>query len=328
MYSKHDVIWETPSSGSKGSMPLGNGDVGVNVWVEENSDLQMLIAKTDAWDENGRLVKLGKVCIKASGQVWNTRQFQQCLRLEEGEITVSIDEAGKQLRYRVRVDAHHSVIRIEVDADQEVGLAVSTEPWRMERREITGIELHSAYGLNGGPERVFAEPDTILPEDEDKLICYHRNERSVWPENMRLQSIPYEDGSFRDPLLHRTFGVMAKGDGLLRSSLMTLSSAVPGNKYCIELHALCSQTDTAEEWVRQIEMSAAVCESTPLETSREKHRDWWQDFWQRSWIDSDDESLQTILSGYTLQRYMHACSGRGAFPIKFNGSIFTIGNMV
>ena len=28
--------------------------------------------------------------------------------------------------------------------------------------------------------------------------------------------------------------------------------------------------------------------------------------------------------GYTLQRWMNACAGRGNYPIKFNGTIFTV----
>ena len=35
-----NVIWTTPSENSFGSMPLGNGDIGMNVWVEKNGDLQ------------------------------------------------------------------------------------------------------------------------------------------------------------------------------------------------------------------------------------------------------------------------------------------------
>ena len=31
-----------------------------------------------------------------------------------------------------------------------------------------------------------------------------------------------------------------------------------------------------------------------------------------------------VSRGYTLQRFIGACAGRGAFPIKFNGSIFTV----
>ena len=50
--SEYDVIWETPSENETGSMPLGNGDLGLNVWVEPGGDVLLLIGKTDAWDEN------------------------------------------------------------------------------------------------------------------------------------------------------------------------------------------------------------------------------------------------------------------------------------
>lgn len=37
-------------------MPLGNGDIGLNVWVEDGGDLLFYLSKTDAWDENARLI--------------------------------------------------------------------------------------------------------------------------------------------------------------------------------------------------------------------------------------------------------------------------------
>lgn len=32
---KYNIVWTTPSANSSGSMPLGGGDIGVNVWVEK-----------------------------------------------------------------------------------------------------------------------------------------------------------------------------------------------------------------------------------------------------------------------------------------------------
>jgi hypothetical protein len=55
------LSWTTPSKNSSGSMPLGNGDIGLNVWVEEGGDLLLYIGKCDSWDENGRLLKLGRL---------------------------------------------------------------------------------------------------------------------------------------------------------------------------------------------------------------------------------------------------------------------------
>ncbi|MEN6603290.1 MAG: DUF5703 domain-containing protein, partial [Bryobacteraceae bacterium] len=44
----YDVTWDSPSRDSSGSMPLGNGDIGLNLWVEEGGDLLFYISKTDA----------------------------------------------------------------------------------------------------------------------------------------------------------------------------------------------------------------------------------------------------------------------------------------
>ncbi len=41
----------------------------------------------------------------------------------------------------------------------------------------------------------------------------------------------------------------------------------------------------------------------------------------RSAIESEGD---VVTRGYILQRFISACAGRGAFPIKFNGSIFTV----
>ena len=37
--SSHDVIWNTPGKNAADSMPIGNGELGINLWVEENGDL-------------------------------------------------------------------------------------------------------------------------------------------------------------------------------------------------------------------------------------------------------------------------------------------------
>ena len=50
-------------------MPIGNGDVALNVWVEprpddaKNEDLLFYIAKADSVNENSQLLKLGRVRI-------------------------------------------------------------------------------------------------------------------------------------------------------------------------------------------------------------------------------------------------------------------------
>ncbi len=47
-----NVLWDSPSTNSSGSMPLGNGDIGLNAWVEEKAsrdNLQSIIDQIRAW---------------------------------------------------------------------------------------------------------------------------------------------------------------------------------------------------------------------------------------------------------------------------------------
>lgn len=81
---KHNVTWMTPSEDYNGSMPIGNGETGLNLWVEPNGDLVFLMSRTDSWDEHLRLCKLGQVRIKfASGLAG--AEFKQELKLRQGE---------------------------------------------------------------------------------------------------------------------------------------------------------------------------------------------------------------------------------------------------
>jgi hypothetical protein len=59
----------------------------------------------------------------------------------------------------------------------------------------------------------------------------------------------------------------------------------------------------------------------------ERTRRWWHAFWKRSWVRSEVKPPKKEMSvgkAHALQRYMQACAGRSIFPIKFNGSIFTV----
>jgi hypothetical protein len=60
-----DVVWDTPSTnGVLGSMPLGNGKLGVNIWAEQDSTVGILLSHVDALDENSNLAKLGRVKVR------------------------------------------------------------------------------------------------------------------------------------------------------------------------------------------------------------------------------------------------------------------------
>jgi len=217
--SSDTLIWTSPSKDSRGSMPIGNGDIGANVWVEENGDLLFYLSKTDAWSENCRLLKLGRVRVALAPNPFQEGcTFSQTL---DGEILIRFKAAEQDVAIRFAVDALHPVVTVDIDSAQPVEATVSLEHWRTQRRELNGAEAHSAYGLlpAGGEsivvEPVFVEPDTILTGHKDRVVWYHRNERSIWKANLELQALGDVAENQDDPLLLRTFGALIEGAGLV-----------------------------------------------------------------------------------------------------------------
>jgi alpha-L-fucosidase 2 len=95
---KYNEVWETPSKNEQGSMPIGNGEIGLNVWVEENGDLLFYIGRTDCWSGNGRILKLGRVRVSLDPNPFAAgTTFRQELRLKDGEIVINAGADGNQV---------------------------------------------------------------------------------------------------------------------------------------------------------------------------------------------------------------------------------------
>jgi hypothetical protein len=313
-----NLIWNTPSRDSAGSMPLGNGDIGLNVWVEENGDLLFYLSKTDAWDENARLLKLGRVRVSLTPNPFRAGQpFRQELDLATGTIHVP--------PVTIWVDANQPVVRLEITSPQPVETRVAVELWRTAERRREGAEGNCDTGLRSPADRETVYPDTVVPVAGDAVLWCHRNRSSCWAATLEHQDLADWVPRGHDPLLHRTFGALLRGDGLVKDGPLALRTPAPQSRVVVSIHPLTAQTATLDEWVTAVQAQAARSEATGLAAARAAHEAWWRAFWDRSWIKvSGTTEAETVSRGYELQRFVNACGGRGAFPIKFNGSIFTV----
>jgi alpha-L-fucosidase 2 len=320
---QYNVVWDTPSQDSSGSMPIGNGDIGLNVWVEENDDLLFYISKTDAWNENCHLLKLARIRIKLSPNPFKTGYvFKQTLRLRQGEIEVTAGKGEDMISIRIWVDANQPVIRVEAKGKKEFDIQASLEVWR------TDQAIDDERALSGSPEPVISTPDKILPAKDNRIIWYHRNESSCYPITLKNQHLEKLLAKYPDPLMSLTFGGCLKGEGLTAIDDQTIKSHGPAKNFRISIYPLTSQTDTIEKWLDQLDANISKIDKKDFELTRTEHREWWDAFWNRSWIyvkgiDGSDDLTQ-VTRGYILQRWITASGGRGAYPIKFNGSIFTV----
>ncbi len=282
--SLYNVVWETPGLLASGSMPTGNGDLSVNVWVEEGGDLLFYVGKTDSWSELERLLKVGRVRVKLSPNPFLAGlPFRQELKLEDGTIAIRAGAPGSEVSIRLYADAHHPVIRFECTSEKLVEVTASTEIWRSEERDLPLGERHSAWGDRDNLEPLIESADVLVPDRRDDVMWYHRNASSIWEGTFRLQGLESLIETRRDPLLNRTFGVLMRGPGFHLGENGTLRAA-PALDHELSLHVLTSQTDTPEIWEREIEKLATESDSTPRAAAWLAHQKWWSDFWDRSHV--------------------------------------------
>ena len=319
--NQYNVVWTTPSEDPHGSMPLGNGDVGVNVWVEPSGELVFYISKTDAWDENGRLCKIGRVRVTFDPPLPVTNGFRQELKLSEGVIEIESRIQNSGARIRLWVDANRPVVRIESESEQAVNCRAEVELWRLRERPFGKDDDHfSGRGLSDFSFKPTVLPDIVVTSAAPRVVWYHRNTRSLYPLCSRTQHLEELAERFPDPLLNHTFGASLAGTGFVRDGAQGLRSLVPAKRHDLSVTVLAAKTETPAAWQAQLELMEKSSSS-----SWEAHVKWWGAFWDRSWIFlSGTPEAATVTRGYVLQRFMNACAGRGGSPIKFNGSIFTV----
>jgi hypothetical protein len=306
---QYNVVWETASKDSSGSMPIGNGDIGLNVWVEEDGDLLFYISKTDLWSENARLMKLGKVRMKVRpNQFRKGMAFKQTLKLRQGEIEITGGAAEQKVTLRVWVDANQQVIRVEAESKEAFGFEAEMEMWRTKERELKGGEANSARGLTRGNYQIIAYPDTVLPAKGDRIVWYHRNEKSCYPVTLKNQHLGELLDKYPDPLMGRTFGGCMKGEGLKAVGNQVLKSVEPGKRFVVSIYPLTAQTKTGGEWLKLLENRVKSIDAADLETARTAHRKWWYEFWRRNWIHVSGESLSQKITTNTLPLRIGACS--------------------
>jgi len=299
---RYDVVWTSPSKDSAGSMPIGNGDISLNVWMEESGDISFYIGKTDAWGDNARLLKVGKVRISIAPNPFSDNvaqvapaipattpavEYRQTLSLENGEIVFEFG-AGDSERSTLRlwVDANDPVIYLTSESAKELTLTARIELWRTERYELPSIEVSDVHLDRSKADQKYAptvvEPDTILRDLGDRIGWLHHNKKSIGPElTMRIQGLA--DYHTDDPLLGRTFGAVITALNGQRTDDATLSTR-PGTSQRLAIFVLTDHPSTPQGWLTKVNRVIDRVEGVDFQKRRERHLNWWREFWDRSWI--------------------------------------------
>lgn len=289
---QYDVVWTAPSRDASGSMPLGNGDISLNAWVEPSGDLCFYIGKTDAWGDNARLLKVGKVRLSLRPDPFDgSASFRQTLHLETGQMIVEWtprDQTQSATVLQVWVDAHDPVIHVIAESPTAIRLDSRIELWRTTRQELTSQEVSDVMMNCPAPLRerlgpTIVEPDTVLTElSPGRIGWVHHNSKSIGPElTMRIQGL--DDYPLADPLLGRTFGAVITADRARRLDDLTLTTE-PGRSQHVRVFVLTDHPSTPRQWRAKVDQLIERVESTDPEARQRRHEQWWRDFWDRSWV--------------------------------------------
>jgi hypothetical protein len=325
-----NVVWETPSGDSFGSMPLGNGDVGLNVWVEGNGDLVFYISKVDAFDAGHLLPKLGRVRLRLDPAL-DVSRFKQTLVMRDAAIEVEAADVS----LRVWVDANSPAVRIQGTSATPRAAILAVEPLRPLADAESTLPGSGTAGV-------------IFSDTSDRLAWCYRNQSSAWAANFASQNTPEMVAKTKDPILHRTSGCVLQAQGFARENRTTLRTKEPTKTLDCSLRVLSSQPVGVKEWLAEAER--------PVASDWAAHSAYWRSFWDRShlfvtgcggeMVNLDQCRFTQVAIGskaydrekqipaarnafqlsqrYALERFCEAAASRGAAPPPYNGSIFTM----
>ena len=297
------------------SFPLGNGDIGINVWPAINNRIEMYISKTDSFSSALELLKIGKVTIDLeSDEIVKFISYE--LNTETGICKILYDTAVVTMF----VDMYNPCIRINVNSDYKIKVRVNNEMWRKKDTRLKSdannrtIEFNRTVGQDNIKEKVITYKDVEVTSYKDCIMWYHQNPTSHYEKNLEHQEIINLKHLYDDPLLYRTFGACVLHDNV--------NSDSKSHNICIT--SLTQIVKDESKYIKELHELTSKCMKMEYEICKDAHKKQWKKLSKRSYIKvSGDKKAKLVNSGYQLQRYMNICSGKGEFPIKFNGSIFT-----
>ncbi|MEI7657394.1 MAG: DUF5703 domain-containing protein [Phycisphaerae bacterium] len=273
--------WSSPGLDGVGSVPMGNGRVGLNAWVEGNADLVLLLSHTDSFSECERLLKLGRIRIAMEPPLDVAKGYRQRLDLERGLLRVEADGGA----FEVVVDAASPTVMVRVVAPPGSPRAVRVrlENWRTQARRITGDELKSSWLMQSAPDSVEVREgaDEIL-DVPHALAWQHRNRWSMVPFTLDRQGLAEATSIVRDPLIRRTFGGRVEGEGFARIGPVELRRDASISPATIRITLDCRQTE--EEGGFAAGLAAAAAVPTTFDDVAARTGAWWRGRWDRSFV--------------------------------------------
>lgn len=333
----YNPIWKTQSDNSSESMPLGGGDIGLNVWVEKG-DLYFYFSRSGTFDEHNTFLKLGRVKVTLEPNPFKDNEnFHQELVLKDGYISIKQNNT----KIKLWVDVFKPVIHLDLDSKTPLKMKASYESWRYKNREVKGKE-NNANSYKWAPQGEIVTYKDSISFEENGVKFYHRNRKqTVFDVAVKQQKMESVKDQMMNPLEDLTFGGFMQGVNMKPEETyfgkyqntdfkgFRLSSLKPSKSHQLKIYLYTDQSTNQSSWNSGLRNQ--ISDYKVKENKTEKRTvSWWNNFWKRSFIytqknqSSDKDSVYQIGQNYQLFRYMLGCNAYGKYPTKFNGGLFTV----
>ncbi len=327
----YNVLWTSQSKGSYESMPCGGGDIGLNVWVE-NNELLFYISRSGSLDENNCFLKSGRIRVKLTPNPFINSNFSQQLNLRKGFVDVNAGNTN----IRLWVNVFSPVIHVDINSKQKLSAEVYYENWRYKDRPVRKGEGNANSYKWAIPKGLVTKAD-VIENSTDKVIFYHKNDaQTVFDVTVAQQGMDSVKSKMYNPIGNLTSGGMLFGDNLKFAGITSgeyvgtdykswcMKSVKPSSSHHIQIALYTQQTESLNQWKQGL---ADIVKGIKSNDDQKRTQAWWNSFWNKSGIrineTNKDSEAWKIGRNYQLFRYMLGCNAYGSYPTKFNGGLFT-----
>lgn len=325
--SVHSYRWCSPSINSSESMPLGGGDIGLNVWVEKG-DLLFYISRSGTYDEQNTLLKQGRVRLRLNPDPFSqSSHFIQELKMDEGSIEIHSND----VKIVLWVDVFKPVIHVNIESKRFFTAELHYENWRYRNRLLRRGEGQQNSYKWALPNGLAMTADTVRASNHQLTFYHHNSAFTIFDVVVDQQGLSDYKHLLFNPVkhlisggriicndfrFHRTdTGTYATTD--FKSWIFKTPRRQRKTHFTITLHT--QQTPDTLLWEKQLQATIHRIDSR---ADRQQSKRWWSNFMNRSFIKGSGEAA-SVTRNYQFFRFMLGCNAFGSSPTKFNGGLFT-----
>ena len=334
-----NISWDSQSNNASQSMPCGGGDIGLNVWVE-NDELLIYLSKSGTFDENNTFLKLGRIRIKLSPNPFKGNKFKQELSLEDGAVKINASDGKLAARFLIWVDVYRPVIHIGVNGSHLFKAQAAYESWRYRDRVIKGKEANQSSYKFANQDNTYTYADSIHYANNAIEFYHHNRDTTIFDVTVKQQGMEAVKAEMYNPLKNITFGGSMHGATMERVGTYTgvylntdfkgwkLENKAPVRSQTIDVDLYTIQSPRIEDWrtgLQKVITDVAQSQKAAYTNTLK----WWHRYWDQSFIYIKPANTNVNTPewqagrNYQLFRYMLGCNAYGSSPTKFNGGLFT-----